>query len=163
MLLDVVDERRGSPREWAKNYKAARKRLMNPVKPMPPVKMAPVSWVFDKIRPPLGVAMHIGIEIATYNPITVPRIVRTVAAFYNISPAELVSPRREQKLVDARHVAMHLARVLTSRSLPDIGRRMGDRDHTTILHGIRKVQKVLSDPASPFHADIAEIRAMLEA
>jgi hypothetical protein len=160
MLLDVVDERRGSPREWAKNYKAARKRLMNPVRPEP-VKMAPVTWAFDKIRKPICVPM--GIETKITWPVTVHRIMRATAAFYGVGMNELVAQRREMKLVKARHVAMHLAKVLTKHSLPAIGRMMGGRDHTTILYGVRKMQRALSNPDHNLHADIAEIRAMLEA
>jgi hypothetical protein len=169
MLLDVVDERRGSPRDLGRDYRAARARLMGTQRkqwvPVPALKARPVTWLFDRIRipPPVTMLLGISIKITAPPPMTIHRIVRAVADYYRINPTELISARREQRLVDARHVAMHLARILTSKSFPEIGRRMGNRDHTTILYGIRKMEKLLADPASPIHYDIAQIRAMLEA
>jgi chromosomal replication initiator protein len=57
-----------------------------------------------------------------------------------VSRQELVSNRRTRVIVKPRQVAMYLAKVMTPRSLPEIGRRFGGRDHTTVLHAIRKIE-----------------------
>src|SRR5947208_9463121 len=66
-------------------------------------------------------------------------IQRVVARQYNVSRADLLSSRRTANVVRPRQVAMYLAKTLTLRSLPEIGRRFGGRDHTTVLHGVRKI------------------------
>lgn len=70
-------------------------------------------------------------------------IIRTVSRFYKVTTTEMLSQRRSAYLVRPRHVAMHLAKTLTLKSLPEIGRRMGDRDHTTVLHAVRKIERLL--------------------
>lgn len=72
-------------------------------------------------------------------PITTSLIVKTVADFYGISQSDIFSKRRMANLVRQRHVAMYLAKELTRRSLPDIGRRMGGRDHSTIFHACQRI------------------------
>ena len=72
---------------------------------------------------------------------TVTEIIRIVGKFYGHSKADMLSPCRQYPLVHDRQVAMYLCRIMTLRSLPEIGRRLGKRDHTTILHGIRQVQR----------------------
>ena len=67
-------------------------------------------------------------------------IQRIVARHYNVSKTELLSNRRTRTIVKPRQVAMYLAKVLTPRSLPEIGRRFGGRDHTTVLHAVRKIE-----------------------
>jgi len=67
-------------------------------------------------------------------------IQRVVARHYNVSKTELLSNRRTRTIVKPRQVAMYLSKVLTPRSLPEIGRRFGGRDHTTVLHAVRKIE-----------------------
>ncbi|MDP3896525.1 MAG: chromosomal replication initiator protein DnaA [Mesorhizobium sp.] len=67
-------------------------------------------------------------------------IQRIVARHYNVSKTELLSNRRTRTIVKPRQVAMFLSKVLTPRSLPEIGRRFGGRDHTTVLHAVRKIE-----------------------
>ena len=67
-------------------------------------------------------------------------IQRIVARQYNVSRADLLSSRRTANVVRPRQVAMYLAKILTLRSLPEIGRRFGGRDHTTVLHAVRKIE-----------------------
>ena len=67
-------------------------------------------------------------------------IVRVVTKHYGVSRLDIMSPRRHRSIVWPRQIGMYLAKQLTSRSLPEIGRRFGDRDHTTVLHAIRKVE-----------------------
>jgi len=70
-------------------------------------------------------------------------IQRVVARHYNVSKADLLSSRRTRTIVRPRQIAMYLAKVLTPRSLPEIGRRFGGRDHTTVLHAVRKIEGML--------------------
>jgi chromosomal replication initiator protein len=67
-------------------------------------------------------------------------IQKIVARHYNVSRNELLSNRRTRTIVKPRQVAMYLSKVLTPRSLPEIGRRFGGRDHTTVLHAVRKIE-----------------------
>jgi chromosomal replication initiator protein len=79
--------------------------------------------------------------------ITVEEIQRKVAEHYNIRLSDMIGPKRLRTIARPRQVAMYLAKTLTTRSLPDIGRRFGGRDHTTIMHGVRKVEELReSDP-----------------
>ena len=80
--------------------------------------------------------------------ITIEEIQRRVAAHYNIKPAELSSSRRAQTVVRPRHVAMYLAKQLTSRSLPEIGRKFGKRDHTTVMYAIRRIEELRPNDAA---------------
>jgi chromosomal replication initiator protein len=71
-------------------------------------------------------------------------IQRVVARQYNVSRADLLSSRRTANVVRPRQVAMYLAKLLTLRSLPEIGRRFGGRDHTTVLHAVRKIENLVT-------------------
>jgi Bacterial dnaA protein helix-turn-helix len=75
--------------------------------------------------------------------ITVRRVVEVTAEHFRTSVSELLSHRRPQPLCRRRQVAMYVARKMTGHSLPFIGRRMGGRDHTTILHGARVVKGLI--------------------
>jgi chromosomal replication initiator protein len=72
--------------------------------------------------------------------IRVEDILRIVAKHYGVSRADLLSARRTANVVRPRQIAMYLAKTLTLRSLPEIGRRFGGRDHTTVLHAVRKIE-----------------------
>jgi len=75
-------------------------------------------------------------------------IQRIVARQYNVSRADLLSSRRTANVVRPRQVAMYLAKVLTLRSLPEIGRRFGGRDHTTVLHAVRKIENLVGNDSA---------------
>jgi len=75
-------------------------------------------------------------------------IQKLVASHYNISRADILSSRRTANVVRPRQIAMYLSKVLTLRSLPEIGRRFGGRDHTTVLHAVRKVEELASKDKS---------------
>ncbi|HXF89331.1 MAG TPA: chromosomal replication initiator protein DnaA [Xanthobacteraceae bacterium] len=80
--------------------------------------------------------------------VKIEEIQRIVARQYNVSRADLLSSRRTANVVRPRQVAMYLAKTLTLRSLPEIGRRFGGRDHTTVLHAVRKIENLVgSDTA----------------
>ena len=72
-------------------------------------------------------------------------IQRVVARQYNISRSDLLSSRRTANVVRPGQVAMYLAKTLTLRSLPEIGRRFGGRDHTTVLHAVRKIEGLVDN------------------
>jgi chromosomal replication initiator protein len=72
-------------------------------------------------------------------------IQRVVARQYNVSRADLLSSRRTANVVRPRQIAMYLAKTLTLRSLPEIGRRFGGRDHTTVLHAVRKIESLVGN------------------
>ena len=74
-------------------------------------------------------------------------IVLVVAAHFDVTPLDIVSQRRFGKIVFARHVAMYLARHETPLSSPTIGRNLGGRDHSTVLHGVAKIERMVNaDP-----------------
>ncbi len=72
--------------------------------------------------------------------VRIEEIQRIVSRHYNVSKTELLSNRRTRTIVKPRQVAMYLSKVMTPRSLPEIGRRFGGRDHTTVLHAVRKIE-----------------------
>ena len=93
--------------------------------------------------------------------VTIEEIQKRVADYYNIRVAEMSSARRSQMVARPRQVAMSLAKRLTSRSLPEIGRKFGNRDHTTVMHAIKKIDQLSqSDPS--FAEDVELLRRMLE-
>jgi len=71
-------------------------------------------------------------------------IQKLVASHYNVSRADIVSSRRTANVVLPRQVAMYLSKALTPRSLPEIGRRFGGRDHTTVIHAVRKIENLIA-------------------
>jgi chromosomal replication initiator protein len=87
--------------------------------------------------------------------VKIEEIQRAVARQYNVSRSDLLSSRRTANVVRPRQVAMYLAKTLTLRSLPEIGRRFGGRDHTTVLHAVRKIEGLIgSDNALADEIDI---------
>jgi chromosomal replication initiator protein len=79
--------------------------------------------------------------------ITIDEIQRKVAEHYNIRMADMHSARRARNVARPRQVAMYLAKQLTARSLPEIGRKFGGRDHTTVMHAVRKIEELIGDDA----------------
>jgi len=77
-------------------------------------------------------------------PVTFSDIKLMVAKHFRMTFAELESDRRNKAVVRPRQIAMWLAKKTTAMSLPAIGRRLGDRDHTTVLHGIRKIERLIA-------------------
>ena len=79
--------------------------------------------------------------------VTIEEIQRKVSEHFNIRLSDMIGPKRMRTIARPRQFAMYLSKELTSRSLPEIGRRFGGRDHTTIMHGVRKVEELRgSDP-----------------
>jgi chromosomal replication initiator protein len=94
--------------------------------------------------------------------VTIDEIQKRVAEHFNVKLADMHSARRARAVARPRQVAMYLAKQLTTRSLPEIGRKFGGRDHTTVMHAVRKIEE-LRALDSGFSEDIELLRRMLEA
>ena len=87
-------------------------------------------------------------------------ILRIVSRHFGVSKGDLLSQRRHRSVVWPRQIGMYLAKQLTHRSLPEIGRRFGNRDHTTVLHAIRKIEGVIvGDPS--LRDELEELKKLL--
>ena len=75
--------------------------------------------------------------------ITIEDIQKTVVSYYNISMHDFMSSRRSRSVARPRQIAMYLSKKMTTKSLPDIGRRFSGRDHTTVIHAIKKVEELM--------------------
>ena len=93
--------------------------------------------------------------------VTIDEIQKKVAEHYNIKAADMHSARRDRNVARPRQVAMYLSKQLTSRSLPEIGRKFGGRDHTTVIHAVRKVEE-LRDGDSSFREDLELLTRLLQ-
>lgn len=76
--------------------------------------------------------------------VSIEEIQRKVAEHYNVRLSDLIGPKRMRTIARPRQIAMYLSKQLTPRSLPEIGRRFGGRDHTTIMHGVRKIEELMA-------------------
>lgn len=92
--------------------------------------------------------------------ITIDEIQRKVAEHYNLRLTDMHSARRARNVARPRQVAMYLSKLLTARSLPEIGRKFGGRDHTTVMHAIRKVEELMGDDAQ-IAQDVEVVRRAL--
>ena len=92
--------------------------------------------------------------------ITVDKIQNIVSNFYSISLSEMLSQRRSRPLARPRQIAMYLAKKLTTRSLPEIGRRFANRDHTTVIHAVKTINR-LSEKDEELKKNINEIKSIL--
>jgi len=98
---------------------------------------------------------------ATDRKITIEEIQRKVSEHFNIRLSDMIGPKRTRTIARPRQVAMYLAKQMTTRSLPDIGRRFGGRDHTTIMHGVRVIEEMkLTD--HQLAEDVELLRRLLE-
>jgi chromosomal replication initiator protein len=92
--------------------------------------------------------------------VRVEEILKLVSAHFNVTRADLLSSRRTASVVRPRQIAMYLSKTLTLRSLPEIGRRFGGRDHTTVLHAVRKIEGLISENPN-LKEEIALLKRML--
>ena len=84
-----------------------------------------------------------------------------VAGYFGVSLRALVSHRREAGLVWPRHIAMYLCKIGTTRSLPQIARQFGDRDHSTICYGTQKIARLLGEGDPVALRDVGELKRIL--
>ena len=92
--------------------------------------------------------------------ITVDKIQNVVSNFFNIALSEMLSQRRSRPLARPRQIAMYLAKKMTSRSLPEIGRRFANRDHTTVIHAVKTITR-LSEQDDEMKKNISQIKSLL--
>jgi chromosomal replication initiator protein len=93
--------------------------------------------------------------------VTIEEIQKRVAEHFNIRVADMHSARRARAVARPRQVAMYLSKQLTARSLPEIGRKFGGRDHTTVMHAVRKIDELRQADVG-FAEDVELLRRMLE-
>ncbi|MGO4917557.1 chromosomal replication initiator protein DnaA [Pseudogemmobacter sp. W21_MBD1_M6] len=93
--------------------------------------------------------------------VTIEEIQRRVSEHYNIRLSDMIGPKRVRTIARPRQVAMYLAKQLTSRSLPEIGRRFGGRDHTTVMHGVKRIEE-LRNVDNQIAEDVELLRRSLE-
>ncbi len=142
------DTQRQAPEDRAWSYVATVKR----------------RYVCDAAYERAWAAEMIGLVDQPAEPARPPRLVeilRVTAARYDVPVSAVLSERRDHRVTLARHAAMYLARELTLKSFPEIGRAFGGRDHTTVLHGVRRIEAKLPFD-SDLAADIAHIRFAVE-
>ncbi len=99
---------------------------------------------------------------ASERKITVEEIQRKVSEHYNIRMSDMIGPKRVRTYARPRQVAMYLCKQLTSRSLPEIGRRFGGRDHTTVMHGVKRIEELRAKDGQ-IAEDLELLRRALEA
>ncbi len=93
--------------------------------------------------------------------ITVDKIQNIVSNYFNIQLSEMLSQRRSRPLARPRQIAMYLAKKLTTRSLPEIGRRFANRDHTTVIHAVKTITR-LSEQDDEMKKNINQIKSLLQ-
>lgn len=92
--------------------------------------------------------------------VSIEDIQKKVADHFGIRLADILSPRRAREVARPRQIAMYLAKVMTEHSLPEIGRKFAGRDHTTIIHGVRKIEELMQSDRS-IADDVAVIKGMM--
>ena len=92
--------------------------------------------------------------------ITVDKIQNIVSNYFNISLSEMLSQRRSRPLARPRQIAMYLSKKMTTRSLPEIGRRFANRDHTTVIHAVKTISR-LSEQDDEMKKNINQIKSLL--
>ena len=93
--------------------------------------------------------------------VTIEEIQKAVVDHYGLRMADMISSRRSRDIARPRQVAMYLSKQLTTRSLPDIGKRFGNRDHTTVMHAVRQIES-MSKSDRQMADDIEAIKRKLQ-
>lgn len=93
--------------------------------------------------------------------LTIDEIQRKVADYYGLKVADLLSERRAREVARPRQIAMYLAKKMTPRSLPEIGRRFGKRDHTTVMHAVKRVEQLRAEDRE-IDSDVATLTRLLD-
>lgn len=140
MRLEIVDT---PPKDQRAHYRVIRNRLRSDRRKIPVlhpnIPVTKISWTFGSATTVSGNAISFD-----FSPVTMAQIIGNVCQFYNVSYTDLISERRHASLVYPRQVVMYLARELTLKSSAAIGRFLGDRDHSTVLHGWKKIKGLVS-------------------
>jgi chromosomal replication initiator protein len=93
--------------------------------------------------------------------VSIEDIQRHVADYFNLRLSDMLSARRSRAVARPRQIAMYLAKQLTTRSLPEIGRKFGGRDHTTVMHAVKRINE-LRQIDSSLEDDLQHLNRMLE-
>jgi len=138
--------------------------IVAPPPPAPPVVIVPGVRVTDRIGREMFISdqaiRETNDNIRAIRPLSIATIQAKVAEAYGLSRAEMTCAKRTAPFCLARQVAFYLSRQLTPFSLPEIGRRFGARDHTTVLHGARRIGQMIRMDAN-FAAKIEALKAQL--
>ncbi|MEM1138610.1 MAG: chromosomal replication initiator protein DnaA [Pseudomonadota bacterium] len=118
-------------------------------------KLVNKAITIDLVRATLGSSVSL-----KQRRVTIDQIQKAVCRHFDVSLEDILSERRFRKIVRPRQIAMFLAKELTTRSLPDIGRRFGGRDHTTVIYSVRKIAELLGKDEG-LRDDVDRIRADL--
>jgi hypothetical protein len=125
--------------QWHAERKARLARMSPAPKVVEPVKVAPVYQAHDA-----GWDSMWHHDLVTMRPrvldVSIKEIQRVVAQHFGVRVKDIIASRRQADIIRPRHVAMYLARMLTLRSMSEIGNRFGGRDHTTIMHAVKKIE-----------------------
>ena len=161
MQLQVKHREFTSESELIDHYKAVKRRAKAWTKKPPEVAMVTHSCVAEVIE--LSTLLRPELEALLWEPKakikptpawpSIRSIMVEVASHYHVTPLDILSGRCTRHIVRPRQVAMYLSRTLTLNSMPEIGRRLGGRDHTTVLHGVRKITALLESGSDPELAD----------
>jgi len=111
---------------------------------MPYTSLPYLSQQFDQPLPPDSGDPALLLPPGPPRPATVRNIVEEVAALHAVTANDIQSPSRKHRIVRPRQIACYLAKSLTKNSYPEIGRRIGGRDHTTVLHASRKIERLMA-------------------
>jgi chromosomal replication initiator protein len=123
--------------------------------------VAYASFVGRAITPEVAQDVLKDLLRASERRVTIDEIQRRVAEFFNVRIGDMLSARRARSVARPRQIAMYLSKQLTTRSLPEIGRKFGGRDHTTVIHAVKKIEQLRGeDPA--LDEDVDLLRRMLE-
>jgi chromosomal replication initiator protein len=118
------------------------------LKAMPPIPNAVIAEACEIVSPRMVMNRIEAIQLAV------------LAEYPSVTMYDLKSPRRNATMVRARQIAMYLSKTITARSLPEIGRRFGGRDHTTVLHAVRKIEAMVAKDAV-FAAELERIKQVI--
>lgn len=124
-----------------------------PMIPINPEFFYPKMWFWDLVTMPKRPAPN------SYP--SLQKIIHVVALQYEVTVEEIHSARRDMKLVTPRQVIMYLCREMTMMTFPQIGRKIGNRDHTTIIHGYKKIKQVM-EISPELRAVISELKAVIQ-
>jgi Bacterial dnaA protein helix-turn-helix len=145
-------------------YKAQHPQPPRPQPPPPPPPPLPPEPIPPQPEPPSQELVRKAAWFYINGETSYPKIgaiQHVVALHYNITVIDLLSHRRTRQLVRPRQVAIYLAKQLTLKSLPEVGRRFNKRDHTTVLHSVRMVEKRMQHDAD-FSHEIDELETLLK-
>jgi len=150
-----------APRDLANHYKAVKARL-NRGRPIVRIPIsaicASVEIPIVRIAPPPVIDQSSMPEPPAPIYPSVSLIIDKVAEYFGVSVLDINAQRRHECIVIPRHISFYLAKTMTLKSLPEIGRAIGGRDHTTILNGVRKIERLVESDRE-LASDVAYIRS----